>query len=71
MIALWFKKLYDLQIISKSRAHYMADFKDAFLNMFNESWCNKRKQGIETQEPIPIKIWLKHKNQPNMLQFNV
>lgn len=71
MIALWFKKLYDLKIISKLRAHYMADFKDTFLNMFNESCRNKRKQGIETQEPIPIRIWWKHKNQPNMLQFNV
>ena len=49
----------------------MADFKDAFLNMFNESCCNKKKQRIETQEPIPIRNWLKHKNQPNMLQFNV
>jgi len=46
-------------------------FKDAFLNMFNESCSNKKKQGIESQEPIPIKIWLSHKNQPNMLQFNV
>jgi len=26
--------------------------------MFNESCCNKKKEGIETQEPIPIKIWL-------------
>ena len=71
MIALWFKKLYDLQIMSKLRAHYMAYFKDAFLNMFNESCCNKKKQGIETQEPIPIRISLKHKNQQKMLQFNV
>ena len=36
--------------------------KDAFLNMFNESYRNKKEQGIETQEPIPIKIWLSHKN---------
>ena len=49
----------------------MADFKDAFLNMSNESCCNEKKQGIETKKPIPIRIWLKHKNQPNMLQFNV
>ena len=62
MIALWFKKLYDLKIMPKLWAHYMADFKDAFLNMFNESCCNKKKQSIETQKPIPIRIWLKHKN---------
>ena len=71
MISLWFKKLYDLQIMFKLRVHYMAGFKDAFLNIFNESCCNKKKQGIETQKPIAIRIWLKHKNQPNMLQFNV
>jgi len=46
-------------------------FKYAFSNMFNESYCNKKEQGIGTQEPIPIKIWLSHKNQPNMLQFNL
>jgi len=46
-------------------------FKDAFLNMLSESCFAKRKQGIGTQEPIPIKIWLSHKDQPNMLQFNV
>ena len=45
-------------------------FNNAFLNMFNEYCCNKKKQGIDTQESIPIKIWLSHKNQPNMLQFN-
>ena len=39
--------------------------------MFNESYRNKKEQGIETQERIPIEIWLSHKNQPNMLQFNV
>ena len=71
MIALWFKKLYDLQIMYRLRAHYMDDLTNAFLNMFNESCSNKKKQGIETQEPIPIKIWLSHKNQPNILQFNV
>lgn len=46
-------------------------FKDPFLNMFNESCCNKKKQGIETQEPMPVKIWLSHKNQPIMLQLTV
>lgn len=53
------------------RAHYMSDLKDAFLNMFNKSYCNKRKLGIETKEPIPIRLWLKDENQPNMFQFNV
>ena len=46
-------------------------FKDALLNMFNKSCYNKKKQGIGTEERIPIKIWLSHKNQPNMFQFNV